>query len=124
MARHAAIPGRPVLRGMDAYGQDLGVQIQSAEIHLGLRAGFMPEKVRYGASHRPFVGSVFSGDPDLEELRREFELALNKEDSAEARELSEKIGSELVNRTAIQEIGNDVWNRYGPNYGTRPASRG
>ena len=86
---------------VDAYRQDLGVQIQTSEIHQGLRVGFMPAKVPYGPSHRPFVESIFSRDEKLEELRRKFESALKTEDLAGARELSEKIGWDLFDRIAI-----------------------
>ena len=47
-------------QSIDAYQQDLGRQIQTAEIHLGLRAGFMPPKVPYRPLHWPFIESIFS----------------------------------------------------------------
>ena len=86
---------------VDAYKQDLGIRIQTSEIHQGLRVGFMPAKVPYGPSHRPFVESIFSRDEKLEELRRKFESALKTEDLAGARELSEEIGLDLFDRIAI-----------------------
>ena len=86
---------------VDAYKQDLGIRIQTSEIHQGIRSGFMPAKVPYGPSHRPFIESIFSRSADLADLRREFESTLKTDDLAGARELSEKIGSELVDRIAI-----------------------
>ena len=86
---------------VDAYKQDLGIRIPTSEIHQGLRVGFMPAKVPYGPSHRPFVESIFSRDEKLEELRRKFESALKTEDLAGARELSEEIGLDLFDRIAI-----------------------
>ena len=88
-------------QAVDAYRQDLAVQIQSSEISLGLRAGFRPAKVTYGPSHRPFVECVFSRDSELAGLRSGFESALKSEDLVGAQELSENIGMELVNRIAI-----------------------
>ena len=88
-------------QSIDAYRQDLGRQIQTAEIHLGLRAGFMPPKVPYGPLHWPFIESIFSRGLELAETRREFELALGKGAIAEARKLSKKIGVELASRIAI-----------------------
>ena len=88
-------------QSVDVYREDLGCQIQTAEIHLGLRAGYMRPKVRYGPSHRPFIESIFSRDLELAETRKEFELALGKGAIAEARKLSKKIGVELASRIAI-----------------------
>jgi len=86
---------------VDAYKQDLGIRIQTSEIHQRLRSGVRPAKVPYGPSHRPFIESIFSRSADLEDLRREFESTLKTADLAGAKELSEKIGSELVDRIAI-----------------------
>ena len=88
-------------QSVDVYRQDLSCQIQSAEIHLGLRAGFMPPKIPFGPIHRPFIESIFSRDSELAETRREFELALGKGAIAEARKLSKNIGMELASRIAI-----------------------
>ncbi len=88
-------------RSVDVYRDDLGCQIQTAEIHLGFRAGFMPPKVPYGPLHRPFIESIFSRDMELGAVRRKFEMALGKGAIAEARELSKKIGVELASRIAI-----------------------
>ena len=86
---------------VEANRQDLVVQIQTREIRLGLRAGFMPAKIPYGPSHRPFVESVFIRNAELGKLRREFESALKAEDIVGARALSEKIGSKLGDRIAV-----------------------
>ena len=86
---------------VDAYRDELGCQIQNTEIHLRLRAGFMAPRVAYGPSHRPFVESIFSKDPELAGLRTEFESALNNGELAEARGLSEKISLTLLDRIAI-----------------------
>ena len=55
-----------------------GHLIQPAEIHLGLRAGFMPPKIPYGPLHRLFNEPIISRGLELAETRREFELALGK----------------------------------------------
>ena len=39
----------------DAYREERNLQIQTAEIHKGIRASFMPPKVPCGALHWPFV---------------------------------------------------------------------
>lgn len=86
---------------VDIYKQDLGVQIQTAEIHQGLRATFMPPRLPYGPLQRPFIEAVFRSDSELEYLRREFESALKTKSLVGARELSEKIELRLLDRIAI-----------------------
>ncbi len=49
-----------------------------AEIHKGIRAGFMPPKIPYGPLHRLFNEPIISRGLELAETRREFELALGK----------------------------------------------
>ena len=61
----------------------------------------MPPKVPYLSEHRPFVESVFTRNQELAGLRRKFEAALEEGNVAGARELSQRIGSELVDRIAI-----------------------
>lgn len=86
---------------VEVYGEDLDRQVQRTEIHLGLRASYMPPKVPYGPSHQPFIESIFSRDPELLKVRRTFESALNEGEIAEARGLSGLVGDALVNRIAI-----------------------
>ena len=86
---------------VEAYKQELVRKMQLAEIGLGRRATMMTRGIRYGPSHRPFVESIFSRDPEMEGLRNEFESALNEGDLAEAEKLSEKIGTGLVGRIVI-----------------------
>ena len=87
--------------GVDAYKQELGRQIQTTEICLGTRAGYMPPKVPYTFAHRPFVESVFKRNRELARLRRKFDSTLQAGDVIGARESSERIGSELVDLIAI-----------------------
>jgi len=84
-----------------AYQGQLENQIQTCEIHLGLRASFMPPKVAYGPKHQPFVESIFRRDLELAEVLRKFESALKKGEITEASNLSKKIGMGLVGRIAI-----------------------
>ena len=86
---------------VSAYGGDLNNQIQSCEIHLRLRASFMPPKVAYGPEHQPFVESIFRRDLELDEVRRQFESALKKGEITEATNLSKEIGLGLTSRIAI-----------------------
>ncbi len=88
-------------KAVSAYQEELGAQIKATAVHLRLLSGYMPPKVPYGPSHHPFVESVFNRDPDLADVRREFESALKTGDLDLARELSEKIGLGLVSRTAV-----------------------
>lgn len=88
-------------QGVGAYQQELGCQIQTAEILLDSRAGYMPPKVPYSSAHSPFVESIFKRNQELAELRRKFESALEVGDVAGARELRERIGSEMVDLIAI-----------------------
>ncbi len=88
-------------KAVSAYQEELGAQIKATAVHLRLLSGYMPPKVPYGPSHRPFVESVFNRDPELADVRREFESALKAGDLDFARELSEKIGLGLVSRTAV-----------------------
>jgi len=86
---------------VSAYRGQLNNQIQTCEIHLGLRATFMPPKVAYSPKHQPFVESIFRRDLELDEVRRKFESALNKGEITEATNLSKKIGLGLARRIAI-----------------------
>ncbi len=86
---------------VSAYQEELGAQIEATAVQLRLLSGYMRPKVPYGPSHRPFVESVFNRDPELADVRREFESALKAGDLDLARELSEKIGLGLVSRTAV-----------------------
>ncbi len=61
----------------------------------------MPPKVPYSSAHRPFVESVFKRNQELVDLRKEFESALEEGDVVSARELSEEIGTELVDLILI-----------------------
>ena len=91
-------------QAVDAYRQELGLQIQAVEIHLGLRFGFAPRRpprVRYGPMHHPFVESIFTRDQGLTNIRAEFKSAIGKNDISGAKILSEKIGEGLVGRVAI-----------------------
>ena len=88
-------------QAVDAYLAELDHQIQTAEIHLGLRFGCIRPKVRYGASHQPLIESILSRDLELAAVRRKFEIALGKGAIAEARKLSKKIALELASRIAI-----------------------
>ena len=87
--------------GVDAYKQELGRQIQTTEFCLGTRAGYMPPKVPYTSAHRPFVESVFKRNRELARLRGKFDSTLQAGDVVGARELSERIGSDLVDLIAI-----------------------
>ena len=86
---------------VSAYRGQLNNQIQTCEIHLGLRATFMPPKVAYGPKHQPFVESIFRRDPVLGEVRRKFESALNKGEVTDAKALGEKIEIDLISRIAV-----------------------
>lgn len=88
-------------QGVEAYKQELGRQIQMTEICLGTRFTYMPPKVPYSSAHRPFVESVFKRNRGLMVLRREFESALEEGEVVIAQELGERLGSELVDLTAI-----------------------
>ena len=73
---------------VDAYRQELRLQIQASEIHLGLRATFQPRRpprVRYGPSHYPFVESIFARDQELTDFRAEFKSAIGKNDISRAK---------------------------------------
>lgn len=86
---------------VEAYMQKLARQVQSAEIHLGLRSGAMAPKISYGPLHRPYVESIFSRDLLLSDVRRKFESALGEGDVDAAGELRVRIGAALVSRIAI-----------------------
>lgn len=86
---------------VSAYRGELDHQIQSSEIHLGLRASCMRQKVAYGPSHQPFIESIFRRDSELVEIRRRFELALTKGDIDKAKELGNQVKVELVRRIAV-----------------------
>ena len=91
-------------QAVDAYRQELSLQIQAVEIHLGLRLGFAPRRpprVRYGPMHHPFVESIFTRDQELTNVRAEFKSAIDKNDISGAKILIEKIGEGLVGRIAI-----------------------
>ncbi len=91
-------------QAVDAYRQELGLQTQTAEIHLGLRNTFEPRrppKVRYGPMHHPFVESIFSRDQELTNIRAEFKSAIDKDEIFPAMILSGKIVEGLVGRIAI-----------------------
>ena len=91
-------------QAVDAYLQELGLQIQTTEIHLGLRHSFEPQpppRVPYGPIHQPFVESIFSRDRELADLRAEFKSAISKCDITKAKTLSGKIGEGLVSRITI-----------------------
>ena len=88
-------------QAVDAYLQELGRQIQSAEIHQGLRATIMSPRAPYGPTDQLFVESIFSRDLELADIRARFNSALKKGKIAEARKLSEKVGEALVGRIAI-----------------------
>ena len=92
------------LQAVDAYRQDLGLQIQTAKIHLGLRTTFEPRRpprVRYGPRHHPFVESIFSRDQELTNIRAEFKSAIGQDEISRAKILSGKIVEGLVSRIAI-----------------------
>jgi len=74
-------------KAVSAYQEELGAQIKATAVHLRLLSGYMPPKVPYGPSHRPFVESVFNRDPELAGVRREFDSALKTGDLDLAREL-------------------------------------
>lgn len=86
---------------VSAYRGQLNNQIQTCEIHLGLRATFMPPKVAYGPKHQPFVESIFSRDRVLANQRTEFESALKAGDLARAMKQRETIESKLIKQIAI-----------------------
>ena len=88
-------------QAVDAYLQELGRQIESAEIHQGLRATIMSPRAPYGPTDQLFVESIFSRDLELADIRARFNSALKKGKIAEARKLSEKVGEALVGRIAI-----------------------
>ncbi|MCH7552521.1 MAG: hypothetical protein IIC82_00780 [Chloroflexi bacterium] len=88
-------------QAVDAYLQELGRQIQSAEIHQGLRATIMSPRAPYGPTDQLFVESIFSRDLELADIRARFNSALKKGKIAEARKFSEKVGEGLVSRIAI-----------------------
>ena len=88
-------------QAVDAYLQELGRQIESAEIHLGLRATFTPSRVRYGPKHQLFIESIFSRDPDLADVKKALESAISKGDIDKARMLSKKVWEGLASRIAI-----------------------
>ena len=91
-------------QAVDAYRQDLGLRIQTAKIHLGLRSTFEPRRpprVRYGPMHHPFVESIFSRDPELTNIRAEFKSAIGQDEISRAKILSGKIVEGLVGRIAI-----------------------
>ncbi len=91
-------------QAVDAYRQELGLEIQTAKIHLGLRSTFEPRRpprVRYGPMHHPFVESIFSRDPELTNIRAEFKSAIGQDEISRAKILSGKIVEGLVGRIAI-----------------------
>ena len=88
-------------KAVSAYQEELGAQIKATAVHLRLLSGYTPPKVPYGPSHHPFVESVFNRDPELADVRREFESALKAGYLDLALKLSEKIGLGLVSRTAV-----------------------
>ena len=91
-------------QAVDAYLQELGLQIQTAKIHLKLRSTFEPRRpprVRYGPMHHPFVESIFTRDPELANIRVEFKSAIGKNDISRAMILSKRLGEGLVGRIAI-----------------------
>ena len=83
------------------YQAELDHQIQTAEIHLGLRFGCMRPKVRCGPSHQLLIESILSLDLELAAVGRKIEIALGRGAIAGARKLSKKIGLELASRIAI-----------------------
>lgn len=88
-------------RAVEVFKEELGLQIQLTEVHLGLRAGCMSPKVAYGPSQRPYIESIFRRDPDLAEGRRKFDLSLVKGHIAEARTMSAFLGEALDDRVAV-----------------------
>ena len=86
---------------VEVFKDEMGLQIQFTEIHLGLRAGCMAPKVAYGPSQRPYIESIFRRDPDLAEGRRKFDLSLKKGHIAEARTMSALLGEGLDDSIAV-----------------------
>lgn len=91
-------------QAVDVYLQELSLQIQTAEIHLGLRVTFEPRRrprTRYGPTHRTFVESIFDRDQELSDRRDDFKAAIGERAIAKAKGLRETIGKGLVSRISV-----------------------
>ena len=80
-------------QAVDAYLQELGLQIQTANIHLKLRSTFEPRRpprVRYGPMHHPFVESIFTRDPELENIRAEFKISHREERHIQGKDIEQE----------------------------------
>ena len=91
-------------QAVDVYLQELSLQIQTAEIRLGIRVSFEPRRrprVRYGPTHRTFVESIFDRDQELSDRRDDFKAAIGERAIAKAKGLRESIGKGLASRISV-----------------------